>query len=143
MTKIFLKTFGMKVIIVQCLFMAACASLVANNSFNEVRPQESQERATAAFDNWCYGEGLGVGLVNVGAVVVFPPYAAYVLGNAIIDYSGYEPLHVTALLPEKPREHYNAAYEAVTGAPGRVTAALAGKEFRSKEVQNIRSKQPI
>jgi hypothetical protein len=104
----------------------------------------SPDAATSVFsemgENWLYGPGLGQTALNVGAMVVFPPYAIYVLGNSVLSMSGYEPLYVTDLLPEGERDEVNLMYEEVTTAPGRVSAALAGKEFRSKDVASERMK---
>lgn len=104
----------------------------------------SPDAATSVFsemgENWLYGPGLGQTALNVGAMVVFPPYAIYVLGNSVLSMSGYEPLYVTDLLPDGERDEVNLMYDEVTTAPGRVSAALAGKEFRSKEVASERMK---
>jgi hypothetical protein len=104
----------------------------------------SPDAASSVFsemgENWLYGPGLGQTALNVGAMVVFPPYAIYVLGNSVLSMSGYEPLYVTDLLPEGERDEVNLMYDEVTTAPGRVSAALAGKEFRSKEVASERMK---
>lgn len=80
--------------------------------------------------NWLFGDGIGKTMVNVGAVVLFPPYAIYLVGNAGLAMFGQEPLYVTDLLPEAPREGYLTVYDAVTSVPGLLTSTVAGEEFR-------------
>lgn len=101
-------------------------------------PEKAQVVLSEMGENWLYGPGLGQTALNVGAMVVFPPYAIYVLGNSVLSVSGYEPLYVTDLLPDAERSEVNEMYDEVTTAPGRVSAALAGKEFRSKDVAAAR-----
>ncbi len=103
-----------------------------------IPPAKAQEVVSEVGSNWFYGPGLGQAALNVGAMVVFPPYAIYVLGNGLLSYAGYEPLYVTNLLPKESRNNVNEIYDGVTSAPGRFTAAVAGTEFRSKEVANER-----
>lgn len=95
--------------------------------------QQSEDVLGVVAENWLYGPGLGRSALNIGTIVLFPPYAVYVLGNALLDVSGFQPLYLTDLLPEDERQDYNKMFDSVTGAPGRVTAAMAGKEFRSPE----------
>lgn len=79
---------------------------------------------------WFYGRGVGRTIANVGTVVLFPPYALYLLGNAGLALAGYEPLYVTSALPEGARQYTLAVYDGITSVPGRVTAGLAGEEFQ-------------
>lgn len=106
-------------------------------------PEKAQVMLSEMGENWLYGPGLGQTALNVGAMVVFPPYAIYVLGNSVLSMSGYEPLYVTDLLPDSERADINEVYDEVTTAPGRVSAALAGKEFRSREVAAARLKAVV
>lgn len=101
-------------------------------------PEKAQGVLSEMGENWLYGPGLGQTALNVGAMVVFPPYAIYVLGNSVLSMSGYEPLYVTDLLPDEERSEVNEMYDEVTTAPGRVSASLAGKEFRTKDVAAAR-----
>lgn len=103
-------------------------------------PENAEEVLSEIGESWLYGPGLGQTALNVGAMVVFPPYAIYVVGNSILSMSGYEPLYVTDLLPDSERAEVNDVYDEVTTAPGRVSAAIAGKEFRSREVAAARLK---
>ena len=82
--------------------------------------------------------GLGTAALNVGAIVLFPPFAIYVVGNAVANLAGYEGVYVSDALPEEDRKDFNDGYDTVVSAPGRVTAAVAGKEFRSKDVAKTR-----
>jgi hypothetical protein len=106
----------------------------------QIAPEDAPKVLSEVGENWLYGPGLGQTALNVGAIVVFPPYAIYVLGNSLLSMSGYEPLYVSNLLPDDERAEFNEMYDEVTTAPGRVSAALAGKEFRSKEVASQRMK---
>jgi hypothetical protein len=78
---------------------------------------------------WFYGRGLGRTAANIGTIVFFPPYAIYLLGNAGMELAGYDPLYITNILPQEPREVVNSIYDDVTSVPGRVNAAIAGYEF--------------
>ncbi len=104
-------------------------------------PEESNELAGEVGGNWLYGQGFGEALVSIGGIVLFPPYAIYLLGNGAISLSGYEPLYVTNLLPEAPRDGYNQFYDTVTSGPGRLSASFARKEYRTQEVIKERYKK--
>lgn len=90
--------------------------------------------AKEAGGNWLYGQGVGETAVAAGGIFVFPPYALYLLGNAALSYSGYEPLYVSNALPEDAKASWNQTYETVTSAPGKLNAAIAGEEFRSQDL---------
>ena len=92
-------------------------------------PEETRRQLDLAGRRWLYGHGLGQTMVNVGAVLVFPPYGLYLLGNAGIALAGYEPLYVTDALPEKPKEYWQSTFNGVTSVPGRCAAAVAGEDF--------------
>ena len=98
--------------------------------------EKSPEELKAELNNygrrWLYGHGMGQTITNVGGIVIFPPYAIYLVGNAIVSLAGYEPLHVTELLPEKACLGYNSFYDNVTAIPGRISAEIAGEEFIEK-----------
>jgi len=100
----------------------------------QLSEEQAKELLGEVGENWLYGSGLGKAVVNVAGVVVFPPYAIYLLGNGLISALGYEPLYVTDALPDKERDDYNEAYESVTSVPGRLTAAVASEEYRSSDV---------
>ena len=68
-------------------------------------------------------------MLNVGTVVLFPPYALYLLGNAGVAFAGYEPMYVTDALPEPARKEVLGLYNGVTGVPGRLNALVAGERF--------------
>lgn len=97
-------------------------------------PEKTEELLEEVGSNWFYGQGLGETALTAGTIIVFPPYAIYVLGNGILSLSGYEEIRVTDALPDQEKEQWNSAYNTVTSGPGRLTAAIAGKEFRGKEV---------
>ena len=88
--------------------------------------------------NFAYGSGLGDVALNVGTVVIFPPYALYLLGNAVLSVSGYEPVTISSLLPEEDGKQWSQTYDTLVSGPGRVVAALSGHEYRSQEVADHR-----
>jgi hypothetical protein len=96
-------------------------------------PEKTEELVSTAGESWLYGQGVGESAVTVGAIVAFPPYALWVLGNAALSLSGYEPIQVSDALPERERDAYRSVYDQITSAPGHATAAIAGTEFRTKE----------
>lgn len=70
-------------------------------------------------------------MANVGTVIVFPPYALYLLGNAGLQLAGFEPLYVSEAIPGKAGKYVKGAYEDVTSLPGRLTSFVAGEEFQA------------
>ena len=97
-------------------------------------PEKAKEVLNEVGGNFAYGPGLGDAAVNVGAVVAFPPYAIYLLGNAVLSFSGYEPVTVSSLLPEETGKAWSDSYDTVVSGPGRFVAAAAGHEYRTSDV---------
>jgi hypothetical protein len=96
--------------------------------------EQAKETISEIGGNFAYGPGLGDAAVQVGTVVVFPPYALYLLGNAVLSLSGYEPVTVSSLLPEEKGKAWSRTYDSAVSGPGKVVAAMAGHEYRSREV---------
>ncbi len=96
-------------------------------------PEESQEVLSQVGDSWLYGQGFGTMILTIGTSIFFPPYALYVAGNAALSLSGYEPFEVTRALPEEAKVGWDLAYTELTSVPGRVTAAVSGNEFITRE----------
>jgi len=96
-------------------------------------PEKTGELLTKVGQNWAYGQGLGETAMTVGAIVVFPPYAIYAIGNAIVDLAGYERLDPVKFLPPESQASVNEVYDTITEAPGRGVAKAAGVPFRDKE----------
>lgn len=96
-------------------------------------PEEAKELLGDLAGNWFYGRGIGETALSAGAIVVFPPYALYLLGNSVLSMSGYEPIYITDALPDDERRAFDSAYADLTSAPGKLNAAIAGKEFRTVE----------
>ena len=88
--------------------------------------------------NFVYGPGLGDAAVNLGAVIVFPPFLVYLLGNTALSLSGYQPVTVSSLLPEDTGKAWSNGYDTVVSGPGRFVASTAGREYRSQEVADER-----
>ena len=84
--------------------------------------------------NFAYGPGLGDAALNIGTAVVFPPYALYLLGNAALSVSGYEPITVASMLPEEQGQQWSQTYDSLVSGPGKVVAAISGHEYRRREV---------
>lgn len=100
---------------------------------NPLTPEETQELLGEVGNNWWYGEGVGDTAATVGTVVLFPPYAALLAGNAALNLTGYESIWLSDLLPEEDREQYRDTYRSITSMPGKANAELAGEEFRNEE----------
>jgi hypothetical protein len=84
--------------------------------------------------NFAYGPGLGDTAVSIGTAVIFPPYIIYLLGNTALSLSGYEPVTVSSMLPKEEGRAWSNGYDTLVSGPGRMVAAVAGHEYRSREV---------
>jgi hypothetical protein len=93
-------------------------------------PDEAQELLEQEGAEWFYGRGLGATLLNVGAIIIFPPYGLYLLFNAGMKMAGEEPVYISDALPGEARERVAAVYDEVVGVPGKITSTLANEEFR-------------
>jgi hypothetical protein len=107
----------------------------------EIPPEQAQEILGEVGDSFVYGPSLGETLTNVGVAVLFPPYALYLVGNAILSFSGYEPVTVSSLLPEEEGKKWGDTVDTVMSGPGRMVAAMAGREARSREVTEEKMRQ--
>lgn len=105
-----------------------------------IPPDKAEEVLSEVGSNFAYGPGLGDTALSVGTVVVFPPYALYLLGNAVLSLSGYEPVTVSSMLPDKEGKEWSNMYDSVVSVPGKMVAAAAGREFRSPDVARARMK---
>lgn len=112
------------------------------DSVSAVSQPMSSEKAKAVLgevgSNFVYGPGLGDATVNLGAVIVFPPYLVYLLGNTVLSLSGYQPVTVSSVLPDDAGKAWSNGYDTVVSGPGRFVAATAGREYRSQEVADER-----
>ncbi len=91
--------------------------------------QVAKQQINTQLGKWFYGHGFGRSALNIGTIVVFPPYALYLLGNAGIELAGYDPLYITNVFPEEPRKGILDLYDGITSIPGRVNATIADKNF--------------
>lgn len=94
--------------------------------------EKSQEKIEKASVSWFYGQGLGETILNIGGVVIYPPFAIYLIGKAGLQLSGCEECEATNLLPEVPREGFLLVYDGVTSVPGRLNAEIAGVDYQEK-----------
>ncbi len=101
---------------------------LASGAESPPSPEEVSERLSNAAEGWFYGPGLGTAMLNVGIVVLFPPYILYLVGNAGLSLAGYEPLYPSDTLPGGAREEVLDAYNSVVSVPGDITSAIAGRE---------------
>lgn len=100
----------------------------------EMTPEQAKAVLGTVGGNFAYGPGLGDTAVNVGAVIIFPPYLIYILGNTALSLSGYEPVTVSSMLPEEQGRAWSNGYDTLVSGPGRMVAAMAGREYRSRDV---------
>lgn len=108
-------------------------------SMNEpLSPENTNELLNEVGSNWLFGQGMGETAATIGTIVVFPPYALWVLGNAALQLSGEEPIEVSRILPEESGKVWRTTYDEITSVPGRTTAAVAGETYRSQEVARDR-----
>ena len=101
-------------------------------------PEQTEDLLKDVGGNWLYGAGLGESAVSAGTIFLFPPYALYLLGNAMLSLNGYEEIRVTNALPGEGREAWDTVYQGVTALPGKVAAGVAGEEYRTPEVAKER-----
>ena len=106
-------------------------------------PEETKALLKDAAGNWFYGQGVGDTMVQVGTIAVFPPYAILLISNAALSIGGYEPLGVSKVLPEEGKNTWDSFYNGLTSAPGRFTAAVAGREFITPKQAQQRVKQHL
>ena len=109
----------------------------------DIPPDKAKQVLSEVGGNFACGPGLGDAAVNVGTVVVFPPYAIYLLGNAVLSLSGYEPVTVASMLPEEQGKQWSQTYDHIVSGPGKMVAAMSGHEYRSREVGDQRLKAVI
>ena len=102
-----------------------------------LEPQQAKEILADTGENVIYGETVGDLSMRVVGGVLFPPYGLYLLANTLLEVGGQQGVYVTDALPDEEREQWSQTYGGVAGVPGRISAAIAGKEFRDKEyIQN-------
>lgn len=104
-------------------------------------PEKTQALLEKTGENWLFGQGIGETLLTAGTIFAFPPYAIYVVGNGALTLAGYERIAIVDALPENSKESVNSVYDAITEAPGRVSATIAGEEFRTNEKAKADIKQ--
>jgi len=96
-------------------------------------PEETEALLTDVAHNWFYGQGVGESLLAVGTAVVFPPYALYLAGNAVLSLSGYEEIRISEALPDSGQDLWNSLYDGVTSVPGGVTSEVTGTPYVTKQ----------
>lgn len=116
----------------------------STDEFSVVGKPMPPEKAKAVLNevgsNFAYGPGLGSTAVNIGTAVVFPPYIIYLVGNTALSLTGYEPVTISSMLPEDEGTAWSDGYDYVVSGPGKMVAAVAGREYRSREVADDRLK---
>lgn len=94
-----------------------------------VKNNTANEKMEAMGDWWFFGPGIGHTILNLGSVVVFPPYALYLLGNATLALTGNEPVRIIDIFPSGPKEVVNEAIDGVCSVPGRMTSLIASRPY--------------
>ena len=114
---------------------ASLESKLLKQSISEpLTPENTNQLLNEVGSNWLYGQGMGETAATVGTIVIFPPYALWVIGNAALQLSGEEPIEVSKMLPEESGKVWRTTYDEITSVPGRTTAAVSGEEYRTQEV---------
>ena len=93
-------------------------------------PEQSGAVLDETGKNLLYGEAFGETLLNVGGIVLFPPFGLFVLTNAGLSLAGYETMKVADALPEPLATHWAEGFTAISSVPGESAAYLAGENFR-------------
>lgn len=114
------------------------AKLMKSSLKEPLSPEDTNELLNEVGSNWLYGQGMGETAATIGTIVVFPPYALWVLGNAALQLSGEEPVEVSKMLPEESGKIWKNTYDEIVSVPGRTTAAVVGEEYRTQEVARNR-----
>ncbi len=131
------------IVIAQGIYLAGCGIIHKKPEASademalvgrSIPPEQAGEILDELGSNFVYGPALGETAVNLGTVVMFPPYALYLVGNALLSFSGYEPVTVSSLLPDEEGKQWSDAVDWVFSGPGQFVAAVAGRESRSREV---------
>lgn len=125
--------FGVLSLIIACTQKKVESPSIGQVISEPLPPEKTGELVTKVGQNWAYGQGIGETALTVGTIVIFPPYAIFALSNAIIDLAGYERIDPVKFLPPDAQDPINSVYDAVTEAPGRGVAKVAGVPFRDKE----------
>jgi hypothetical protein len=96
--------------------------------------EQSVEVLGTAASGWWYGQGLGETMLQAGTVFAFPPYVLMVLGNGALNIAGYESIGVSSFLDDEGRKKWQEGFGSVTSGPGRFTASISGREYKTEEV---------
>jgi len=109
------------------------SKLALEVSTKPLSPEKNQELLEEGGKGFVYGQGLGEAMLMLGTVVIFPPYALFLAGNAAAELAGYEPVSFSDALPEEGQKSWKAVYSGVTSVPGQLAATVSGEHFRTEE----------
>lgn len=113
---------------------SSSSELARLNLERPLTPKEAELVLHTAKDSVVYGPSLGDVTLKVVSGILFPPYGIYLLGRGGWEMAtGTRAPEVTDILPDKDKQMWDATYDDIVSTPGRVSAALAGKEFKTKD----------
>lgn len=115
--------------------LSGCGASVSSKPPPEFAPVVAPEEVTGL---WLYGSGVGATLLNIGTTIAFPPYGLYLLADGALQVTTGRSISPVQALPEEDSKQVRAAMEGVTGAPGRLFAAMAGREYVSDARRDAR-----
>lgn len=95
-------------------------------------PKETGEVVDTALTNFFYGPGLGETALDVTGAMLFPPYAMVLIGQTLVRLAGYESPRFIEIFPDQQQHAYDVTMDAVYSGPGRLVAAAAGEEYRTR-----------
>ena len=110
-------------------------------------PDQTTQLLNETGKNWLYGETFGETLLTIGGIVVFPPFAVYVVSNAGLSLAGYETMKVADALPEPANDAWSESFSALASVPGRSAALVADEPYRDPkrarmEIEKILNQKP-
>lgn len=99
----------------------------------KLSPQQSREVLDTVHETSVYGSTIGEVTLKIAGSILFPPYGIYLLSRSVGKVAGADVPEATAVLPADEKRTWDAWYDDIASGPGRLAAAIAGQEYRTKE----------